>query len=445
MKNVAITPPEWFARGSIYQINPRTFSKEGTIAAIIRELGTIADLGFSVVYLCPIFKEDDDTDRAFWSERQKKSGTDNPKNPYRMNDYFTVDVEYGTTDDLKALVAEAHRLGLKVLLDLVYFHIGPNADILKTHPEFAKRDENGNPLCGVWQFPLLDYSCDGLREYLWCNMVYYVSVFDVDGYRCDVGDRVPLDFWEEGRRRIQAVKADAVLLLEGETPDYMRTGFDATYSFKWHEQVYAAFAQDAPASVIREQHETLVKNAPFGMTVMRDIDNHDTVTDWLIRTEIAAGHDGMEQIEVLNYLIDGIPMVYSGNELADTARHSMFANRFFMGDYQVTDRKALIGDESVRRQQIIKALNGLKHESDLLRFGNTIWVDNTDPKNVISFLRVYGDQRLLFVGNVKPHEAVCELMVDEIPSTVLFESRNKVAVDDDRFTLPARSYIVLGV
>lgn len=52
-----------------------------------------------------------------------------------------------------------------------------------------------------------------------------------------------------------------------------------------------------------------------------------------------AGHDGMEQIEVINYLLDGIPMVYCGNELADSANHSMFANRFHMGKYEVTDRR----------------------------------------------------------------------------------------------------------
>ncbi|MDY3285229.1 MAG: alpha-amylase family glycosyl hydrolase, partial [Eubacteriales bacterium] len=210
MKYEAITAPEWLARNAIYQINPRTFSPEGTIAAVTKELPALKELGFRIMYLCPIFEEDDSEVQAFWSERQKKSGTLNPKNPYRMNDYFTVDSEYGTMEDLRAFIAEVHRLGMRVLLDLVYLHIGPNAPILKRHPEFAKQDQNGNIILTSWHFPYLDYTCPGLREYLWCNMVYYVGELDVDGFRCDVGDGVPLDFWNEGRRRMQAIKPDSI-------------------------------------------------------------------------------------------------------------------------------------------------------------------------------------------------------------------------------------------
>ena len=56
MKYKAVKPPEWFAKGSIYQINPRTFSREGTLRAIIEALPELAELGFKVVYLCPIFE-----------------------------------------------------------------------------------------------------------------------------------------------------------------------------------------------------------------------------------------------------------------------------------------------------------------------------------------------------------------------------------------------------
>ena len=119
--------PDWFKKSAIYQINPRTFCEEGTIKAVTTELPKLAELGFEIMYLCPIFEEDASEDRSFWSNRQKKSETENPKNPYRMNDYFKIDSEYGTMDDLREFVAEAHKLGLKVFLDLVYFHIGPNA------------------------------------------------------------------------------------------------------------------------------------------------------------------------------------------------------------------------------------------------------------------------------------------------------------------------------
>ena len=119
MKYKAICPPEWLSRSAVYQINPRTFSREGTIKAVTDELPKLKDLGFRVMYLCPIFEEDDSENREFWSTRQKKSETNNPKNPYRMNNYFKIDSEYGTEDDLHEFIEKAHRLGMRVLLDLV--------------------------------------------------------------------------------------------------------------------------------------------------------------------------------------------------------------------------------------------------------------------------------------------------------------------------------------
>ena len=131
MKYKAICPPEWLSRSAVYQINPRTFSREGTIKAVTDELPKLKDLGFRVMYLCPIFEEDDSENREFWSTRQKKSETNNPKNPYRMNNYFRIDSEYGTENDLREFIEEAHRLGMRVLLDLVYLHMARTRRYLK--------------------------------------------------------------------------------------------------------------------------------------------------------------------------------------------------------------------------------------------------------------------------------------------------------------------------
>ena len=148
----AFAAPDWFIKsGAIYQINPRTFSAEGTIKAVTKELPFLAELGFGTMYLCPIFREDESLDN--WSERQTKSNTGNPKNPYRMSDYFEIDSEYGTMDDLREFVRECHRLDMKVMLDLVYLHIGPNASIIKEHPEFVQHNADGTVRCTEWNFP----------------------------------------------------------------------------------------------------------------------------------------------------------------------------------------------------------------------------------------------------------------------------------------------------
>lgn len=409
MKSIAIQAPEWLSKNAVYQINPRTFSKEGTISAITKELPFLKGLGFNIVYLCPIFEEDANEDSKYHSPRQLASKTGNPKNPYRMNDYFNIDEEYGTMDDLKELIEKAHELDMKVLLDLVYTHIGPNAPIIRKHPEFVKQNPDGSFKLTHWNFADLDFKNDGLREYLYCNMVYYIGVLDADGFRLDVGDSIPIDFWKEARRRIQTIKEDAVLINEGSDYEKMTIAFDSTYCYEWHNALREVYCGQESAIKIKNIYESDAALLPDGSTLLRDIDNHDTVTDWNGRTETVAGHNGMEQIEVLNYLIDGIPMVYSGNEIACSANLSMFANRFYMGSYEVTDRENKNSEAGIRRQEIIKKLNALKSESDLLRFGKTVWLDTACPDSMIVFKRVLNQKEMLFVGNTKNEAVTLEI------------------------------------
>ena len=399
MKFKAIEPPLWLSRSAVYQINPRTFCAGGTIADVTEELPFLKELGFRIMYLCPVFEEDDSDDKSFWSNRQLKSETDNPKNPYRMNDYFKIDPEYGTEDDLRQFVDTAHKLGMRVLLDLVYAHIGPNAPILKKHPEFAKQDKDGNIIYSTWHFPFLDYTCEGLREYMWSNMLYYIGEFDVDGFRCDVGDYIPVDFWNEARRRMHSIKPESVLINEGHKWDYLLTAFDSSYCFAWHDNMHKLFGGEITAAAFRENIKECWAALPDGARLLIDMENHDTATDWDERIELFAGNDGMEMIQVMNYLMRGIPMVYCGNELADDKRISMFANRFHMGKFEVTDRSDSAKAASLRRQNVFKKLNQLKYESDILCYGDVLWRDDL-PENILSFERNYKSEQILFVGNV---------------------------------------------
>lgn len=400
----AITPPDWFCRNAVYQINPRTFSKEGTLDAVTLRLSELKKLGFDIIYICPAFEEDDSEDRSFWSIRQKSSGTNNPKNPYRINNYFRVDCEYGNDADLRKLVDTAHSLGQRVIFDLVYMHIAPNAPIVKRHPEFIIKDENGVPILTKYNFYTLDFKNAGLCEYLWCNMVYFVSEFDIDGYRCDVGDAVPIEFWSEGRRRIKAIKPECIMINEGKNFDYLTKAFDSIYTFNRHEIIYRIISGESTVAELVEYHKNESENAPDGALPIRDMDNHDTATDWPERVEKRAGHAGMELITVLNYITEGIPMIYSGNELADSSNHSMFANRFFDGGYGVTNRDALLNTgHGQRRADIVKRLNHLKKESDVLRYGKCEIIQK-DGALVVT--RRYNDKAIMLVANLSKDKIV---------------------------------------
>ena len=150
-QRMAKKSPEWLSRGIMYQINPRAYTPEGTLKAAEAKLKDLADLGMTIVYLCPVFVADDDMNREFWSPRQKKSQMDSPLNPYRMKDFYHVDPEYGTDADLKSYVDTAHKLGLRVMLDMVYLHCGPTAVLIDKNPNIVKRNKDGKIITGPWK------------------------------------------------------------------------------------------------------------------------------------------------------------------------------------------------------------------------------------------------------------------------------------------------------
>ena len=383
----------------LYQIFLRSFTPEGTLKGAEKMLPHIASLGFDIVYLCPICEADDDTDPAFWSPRHKESKIPNPKNPYRIKDYFKIDEEYGNEEDLHSFVKKAHSLGLKVLLDLVYLHCGPKAVFLKDHPEFASHDENGNVINGPWLFPALNIELPELREYLYSNMEYYIREFNVDGYRCDTAEYLPLDFWAEGKKRIKALNPDVILIDEGDSPEFVEDVFDAQYIFKWSSTLRKVFQQEVPASsfveIIKEEEAKLPSNA-LGL---RFVDNHDKANDAMYdRFEKLAGHDLAEASLVLNFTFTGILFVYNGNEICDTERHSIWGNRFYAPEFCINWSRALT-PEGQRRMTVVKQLTTLRKNCPVLTEGSVEWLTVGDADHILAFARKLGDRTIIVIVN----------------------------------------------
>lgn len=380
--------PEWITGGVMYQIQPRAFTPEGTLPAATARLPGVAELGVDIIYICPVFVSDDDPEG--WSPRQKKSGMNNPKNPYRMKDYYHVDPEYGTDEDLKAFVDEAHRQGMRVMLDMVYLHCGPNAVFLKEHPNFVQRDEQGNIVCASWNFPKINHANPELREYLWQNMEYWVKEFDVDGFRCDVSNSVPLDFWETARERLEKIRPDVGMLAEGTRAADQLKAFDLDYGwgFNWDN-----------AAKFRKQWEKMRAERPRGgAKFIRFIDNHDISNDdYDNRLEKQWGSRRVQAALVTMFTLDGVPFLYNGQEVADTARHSIFGKAAI--DWTNGDTPA-----GKSRFAFCQKLCGMRHAERALTHGEVIWLDNDAPDAVLSYLRTIGDEQLLTVVNLTGQE-----------------------------------------
>lgn len=407
--------PEWVTRGVMYQIQPRAFTPEGTLPAATARLHKVAELGFDIIYLCPVFVSDDDPNVERWSPRQRKSGMNNPRNPYRIKDYYHVDPEYGTDDDLRAFIAEAHRLGMRVLLDMVYLHCGPNAVFLDEHPDFVKRDKEGKVITTAWGFPVVNHANPELREYLWRNMEYWVREFGADGFRCDVSDGIPLDFWETARRRLEEIRPDVCMLAEGTRREDQLKAFDLDYGW--------GFTWDNAAGVRKQWEKMQAERPRGGARFIRFIDNHDIANDsYDNRIEKTWGTCRVNATLVALFTLDGVPMIYNGQEVADTARHSIFGRLPI--DWAAGDTPT-----GRARQALCKKLCTMRHAEKALTHGTLLWLDNDQPDAILSFVRRMPDEEILSVVNLSDRAIKVRLA---LPGPARWSSYNTLIAEGAR-------------
>jgi glycosidase len=161
--------------------------------------------------------------------------------PYAVKDYYSVNPEFGTLEDLKHFVVAAHDLGLYVILDWVANHTAWDSNLVTDHPDWYARDWKGDFRPTPWwdwdDIIDLDYGKPGLRKYMTDALKYWVSEVNVDGFRCDVAGFVPTDFWNTARKELDAVKP-VFMLAEWESKDLHAEAFDMTYAWSWNDSMH---------------------------------------------------------------------------------------------------------------------------------------------------------------------------------------------------------------
>src|SRR5208337_2519700 len=181
--------PDWLRSSVAYEIFPRNFSQEGDLNAITGRLDELKDLGVDILWLMPIQPI---------GEKMKKGSIGSP---FAVRDFYAINPDYGTTNDFKRLIEEAHKRDMKVIMDIV---AGQTAwdSALMAHPEFYLKGTNGAiiPPNPDWtDVAGLNYANQDVRRYMIEMMKYWLRDFGVDGFRCDVAWTVPVDFWEAAR------------------------------------------------------------------------------------------------------------------------------------------------------------------------------------------------------------------------------------------------------
>ncbi len=380
--------PEWLKKAIVYQIWLRSFTSEGTLKAAAERLGEIRDLGVTVIYLSPIMLSDDDSRREFWSMRQKASTQCNPRNPYRAKDYDLIDPEYGDEGDLARFVATAHRYKMRVMLDMVYLHCGPGSNLVDK-PGFLQRNEDGSLKLGGWNFPLLNFESKELRAYLVDNMVHWLKAFAVDGFRCDVSGNIPQDFWEDARDELEKIRPDIGMVAESDyVPREQVKGFDVSYSFRWYEAIRQVMGESKPVSLLREKWEYFRDYYPKGSRFLRYMDNHD-----LHRADVVFGERGAEAVTSMQFMLDGVPMIYNGFEIGDATPQDLFS-------YWPIRWEAANLPNQVARRQWLKKLCRVRQAHTAFADGTTTWLEHDQPEGVVAFERKSAEERIICLVNL---------------------------------------------
>src|SRR5215212_3246997 len=376
-KETARPVRDWVRDGVIYEIYPRAFSQQGNFNAITARLDELKDLGVTILWLMPIHP----------LGQEKKKGAIG--SPYAVRDYYAINADYGTAQDLKRLVREAHARGLKVIIDIVANHTSWDSVLMK-HPEFYKRDAKGNITYPYdwYDIAALNYDNRQLRRYMTDMLKHWLREFDLDGFRCDVAAEVPTDFWENARRELEQVKPDIVMLAEAHKAELLVTAFDLDYSWPIHNALANVLQGRGRASDLRDEWEKEVKTWPRGAVHMRFSDNHDE------RRAIARfGERAALAASALVFTLDGVPMIYNGMEVGDTTES---------GAPALFEKLPIFWSIAERRPEFpkfYKQMMALRRSSAALTRGTVEWLKNSDESRVVTFVRRAGTEEVLVAIN----------------------------------------------
>lgn len=416
---------EWSKNATIYQINTRQFTPEGSLRAAEQQLPRLQQLGVSILWLMPIHP-------IGQVRRKGELGS-----PYAVRDFMAVNPELGTLADLKHFVGRAHALGLHVILDWVGNHTAWDNVLRSSHPEWYARDAHGQPHPTPWydwdDIIDLDYSQPELRRYMTEAMKFWVREAGIDGYRADAAGLVPQDFWDNASRELRQIKP-VFMLAEWESRDMHAVAFDASYAWTWWDSLRNIVDGKADATALYSYYAWNEKFYPKQAYRMLYSTNHDK-NAWE-GSEYEIFGPAVDAVTAFSFVSEGIPMIYNGQEAGNRKRLAFF------------ERDPIVWQDAPQGE-LLKQLLALKNRNSALWNGG--WgapmqqVRNHSPKQVFSFVRQNARDKVFAVFNLSasPVEARFEAG-EQLGSYRDFASGERVTITPaSQLTLAAWTYRIL--
>lgn len=343
--------------------NPKSFAG-GDIKGITEKLDYIKGLGFDALYLTPIFKS--------------------PSNhKYDIVDYFEIDEQFGNKDDLRVLVDELHKRGMRIVLDAVFNHVSELNDKFRDVTEKGRGSEyfdwfviNGDlpekhPLnyevfAGCKYMPKWNTSNLKVQDYLISIAKYYISEFDIDGWRLDVSDEISHDFWRKFRKEVKAAKKEAVIIGENwhDASNYLRGDqYDSIMNYAFTKAALDYFAYDklGAEEMAWKLNDILARNSNTVNDMMLNLlDSHDTDRFF---SEVHEDKGKLKAALALLYMFPGEPSVFYGTEC------------YTVGGYDPDCRRCMDWDNTPDKElaEFLKKLAEIRKQSRFSFSGTSIY------------------------------------------------------------------------
>jgi cyclomaltodextrinase / maltogenic alpha-amylase / neopullulanase len=366
----------WVKSGILYEIYPRAFSAEGNFAGIEAKLPELKQLGVTILWIMPI--------HPIGVEHRK--GT--LGSSYSVRDYYAVNPKYGTMDDFKRLVLSAHKLGLKVIIDMVANHTSWDSKLIKQHPDWFTKDSTGrivSPVADWSDVADLDYSKPALREYMIGMLEYWVREAGIDGYRCDVAEMVPTDFWNEARAALDKIKP-VFMLSEGQYPEHHLKAFDATYGWSLYHLLELLIAGERDGHDLDQILSSEALNFPKGSIRLRFSSNHDE-NAWDNPDVIKYGLDGAKLAAVIVNTFPGMPLLYNGQETGSAVKLGLF------------EKSSVDWNAHPEFREFYTTLFGLRKAHPALYASPLKRLKSTDTTHIYAFTRSQGKETIAVAYN----------------------------------------------
>ncbi len=388
-------PVDWAHTTNIYEVNVRQYTPEGTFNAFAGHLQRLKEMGVETLWFMPVTPI---------AQKNKKGSLGSY---YACSDYTSINPEFGTLEDFKNLVKKAHDMGMKVIIDWVANHTGWDHVWTKEHPDYYLKDSATNDFqiaSGMDDIIELNFGNPALRKAMKDAMKFWVTECDIDGFRCDLAFWVELDFWKEARPELDAIKPLFWLgeFDETDKPEYGEA-FDASYSWTWMHRTKEFYEGkigfDSLMTVLKRYDD-------LGDSTMRAwfTTNHDE-NSWN-GTEYEKYGDMAKALAVFSATWNGVPLLYSGQELGNNKRLAFFEKDPIVATDRATEMTAFY-----------TALLKLKSSNPALNGGDkavtTYKLKTSDPKNIFAYLRKNGNREVLVVLNMSANKNLRFDIADE--------------------------------